>query len=63
MFEDWHKLNFSLLEKIDLIKSMILPKFLFLFQNLPIEVPMKAFRVETGTQIYPDFYGTTKGQE
>lgn len=39
----WESKFFSWIERTELIKSMVLPQFLFLFQALPIEVFHKAF--------------------
>lgn len=37
----WHKIMLSWQDRPKLSKSFIFPKFLFLFQTLPISLPMK----------------------
>ena len=44
----WKILPLTLLEKINTIKMNILPRFLFLFQNLPIYIPPTSFNVWDG---------------
>lgn len=41
---DWSNKNLSWLERLELVKSTIFPPFLFLFQALPIEVPLSTLR-------------------
>lgn len=40
----WKVMPFTLLEKISIIKMNILPRFIFLFQNLPLFVPNTSFK-------------------
>lgn len=41
ILRDWSSKWLTWLEQIDLLKSMVLPQFLFLFQALPTEIPVK----------------------
>lgn len=50
----WEKIHLSLIGKITLIKMNILPRVLFLFQTIPINVDKSLF---------PNFSGTPKPQE
>lgn len=40
----WRSLPFTLMEKISAIKMNILPRFLFLFQNIPLYIPHISFK-------------------
>lgn len=41
---DWNKLNFNWMEIFELIKAVIQPQFLFLFQELPIKMSPKVLK-------------------
>ena len=43
-FNRWKLLHLSIIQKIQSIKMIMLPRFLFLFQNLPCYIPPKYFK-------------------
>ena len=47
-FSRWKIIPSSLLERIKIIKMNVLPRFLFLFQNLPLYIPPTSFHVWEG---------------
>lgn len=42
--KQWHTLGFSWWDKLSLVKSFLLPKFLYLFRTLPIFLPSNQLR-------------------
>lgn len=43
--EKWRTLPLSLIGRINTIKMVSLPRFLYLFQNIPIFIPMSFFKM------------------
>lgn len=40
---DWSQMTLSWPERLELIKIILLPQFIFLFQNLPVQIPNASF--------------------
>lgn len=52
----WRPLTFSLYDRIEIIKMNVLPRLLFLFQSLPVEIPKKKNNLMTGIKWSQDLY-------
>lgn len=50
-FSKWNKQGYSWFEQVSLVKSFILPKFLFLFCTLPVKMPQKKLQLCKGLLI------------